>query len=278
MTDTPEEKPRPTPRPRPGATARPTPRPRVAGSRRDRDDAADTGPRTGRSTPTPAPRPRPAARKSASAPGATATATKSAASTARKGARAAARDARTADARSTRRVPRLVLALVALCLLAGAAAGFLFWQRLNPTTVDASVFSATESNVQDLYAFDYQDAEGSVERKLDALTGELRDQYETELDQGGILDTYQQVSATVRFEVVDVGLQQINEAQDAATLVVFGQQVLKTVNSGTQPAPEGSECQVTPDGAQSCTYTVQVDTIKVDGEWKINEVSLRTTS
>jgi hypothetical protein len=259
----------------------------VAGSRRDREDAEAAG-RPGRGTASP--RPRPAARKAtagSAAPGAkapasapTSSAPKAATTTE---ARSRRRSASGAPARGAaqvrrRRVPVLVLTLVVLCLLAGAAAGFLFWQRLNPTTVDASVFSATESNVQDLYAFDYQDAEGSVERKLDALTGELRQQYETELNQGGILDTYQQVSATVRFDVVDVGLQQINEAQDSATLVVFGQQVLQTVNSGTQPAPEGSECQVTPEGAQSCTYTVQVDTIKVDGEWKINEVSLRTTS
>ena len=32
----------------------------------------------------------------------------------------------------------------------------------------------------------------------------------------------------------------------------------KSVNTGEQAAPEGSECQVTPDGAQSCTQTVQM--------------------
>ena len=90
------------------------------------------------------------------------------------------------------------------------------------------------------------------------LTGDLRDQYEKDLTQGGIIDTYEQVSATTRYEVLDVGLQQVNEAQDTATLVVFGQYVVESVNSGTQPAPEGSECQVTPGGAQSCTQTVRV--------------------
>ena len=54
------------------------------------------------------------------------------------------------------------------------------------------------------------------------LTGDLRDQYENDLTQGGIIDTYEQVSATTSYEVLDVGLQQVNEAQDTATLVVFG--------------------------------------------------------
>jgi ABC-type glutathione transport system ATPase component len=46
--------------------------------------------------------------------------------------------------------------------------------------------------------------------------------------------------------------------QDNATVVVFGQYVVRSVTSGTQAAPEGSECTVTPEGAQSCTQTVQV--------------------
>src|SRR3954451_3171988 len=49
-------------------------------------------------------------------------------------------------------------------------------------------------------------------------------------------------------------------------------------NSGDHPAPEGSECQVTPDGGQSCTQTVQVCVLKVDGDWKISELTLLTTS
>ena len=48
------------------------------------------------------------------------------------------------------------------------------------------------------------------------------DQYEKDLGQGGIIDTYEQVSATTSYEVLDVGLQQVNDAQDTATLVVFG--------------------------------------------------------
>jgi hypothetical protein len=169
-----------------------------------------------------------------------------------------------------------VLAL--LCALAAAGAGVLLWQRLNPTYVDSSVFAATRNGVRALYAYDYRDSEGSVQGKLDVLTGDLRDQYEKDLGQGGIIDTYEQVSATTSYEVLDVGLQQVNDAQDTATLVVFGQYVVESVNSGDQPAPEGSECQVTPDGAQSCTQTVQVHVTKVKGDWKISELTLLTTS
>jgi hypothetical protein len=172
----------------------------------------------------------------------------------------------------------LVLVLALLCVLAAAGAGVLLWQRLSPGYVDSSVFSATRSGVQALYAYDYRDSKGSVQRKLDVLTGDLRDQYEQDLGQGGIIDTYEQVSATTSYEVLDVGLQQVNDAQDTATLVVFGQYVVQSVNTGDQAAPQGSECQVTPDGAQSCTQTVQVRITKVDGDWKIGELTLLTTS
>ena len=76
-------------------------------------------------------------------------------------------------------------------------------------------------------------------RKLAVLTGDLREQYEAELSQGGILDTYEQVSATTSYEVLDVGVQQVNEAQDTATVVVFGRYLTKSVTSGNGQAPEG---------------------------------------
>ena len=34
---------------------------------------------------------------------------------------------------------------------------------------------------------------------------------------------------------------------------------------------------MTADGAQSCTQTVQVHEIKVDGDWKISDLTLLTT-
>lgn len=255
MADTPDDRPRPTPRPRPGATARPTPRPRVAGSRRDREEtpeaparpAATARPATSRSE-------RPAAPRDA-AVAATATAT------------AGRRPSRT-----------LALVLALLCVAALAAGALLFRQRTNPEYVDPTIFSAARSGVQALYAYDYKDSDGSIRRKLGVLTGDLRDQYKKDLGQGGIIDTYKQVSATTSYQVLDVGLQQVNDAQDTATVVVFGEYVVKSVNTGEQPAPQGSECTVTADGAQSCTQTVQVRITKVKGDWKINELTLLTTS
>ena len=293
MTDTPDEqRPRPTPRPRPAPGPRPSPRPRVAGSRRDRDDeAAARAPR-----PAPAPRTEPtdsrepapkatarpvkgststtkAATKPATKPPATAASGKAA--TAMRGTRAAA----TADVpRARRRLPALALVLALLCVAAAAGVGLLLWQRLNPSSVNASIFTAAREGVEALYAYDYRDSEQSIENKLAVLTGDLRQQYETDLEQGGIIETYQQVSATTRYEVLDIGLKRVNDAQDTATLVVFGQYVVESVNSGDQEAPEGSECQVTPEGAQSCTQTVELRLLEVDGEWKISELTLRTTS
>jgi co-chaperonin GroES (HSP10) len=169
-----------------------------------------------------------------------------------------------------------VLAL--LCALTAAGAGVLLWQRIHPTYVDSSVFAATRSSIQALYAYDYRKSDESIDAKLAVLTGDLREQYENDLAQGGIVDTYEQVSATTSYEVLDVGLQQINEAQDAATLVVFGQYVVQSATSGQEQAPEGSECLVTAEGAQSCTQTVQVGVTRVDGQWKISELTLLTTS
>ncbi|MFD2090175.1 hypothetical protein [Blastococcus deserti] len=275
----PDDRPRPAPRPRPGAAGRPTPRPRVAGSRRDRDDPADAARTSAR--PAPGPRCAPAgADGDRVAVRSTATArprTARPAGTSSSGDRSAAGAIGSATS-ARRRLPALVLVLALLCVLAAAGAGLLLWQRLNPAYVDSSIFAAARSGIEAVYAYDYEDSEGSVEGKLAVLTGELRDQYERDLSEGGIIDTYEQVSATTRYEVLDVGLQQVNEAQDTATLVVFGQYVVESVNSGTQPAPEGSECQVTPGGAQSCTQTVRVSLVDVDGDWKISELTLLTTS
>jgi hypothetical protein len=172
----------------------------------------------------------------------------------------------------------LPLLLAVLCLLALTGGGWLLWERSHPGSVDPTLFSAARSGVEALYAYDYQDSEGSVQRKLDVLTGDLQEQYRQDLSSGGIIDTYEQVSATTSYEVAEVGLQQVNESQDQATVVVFGQYVVRSVNSGTQQAPSGSECTVTDDGAQACTQTVQVTLTQVDGDWKISELTLLTTS
>jgi hypothetical protein len=168
--------------------------------------------------------------------------------------------------------------LAVLCVLAAAGGGWLLWQRQHPAYVDPSLFSAARSGVEALYAYDYTDSEGSVQRKLDVLTGDLQDQYRKDLSTGGIIDTYEQVSATTSYDVAEVGLQQVNESQDQATVVVFGQYVVESVNTGSTEAPAGSECTVTDDGAQACTQTVQVTLTRVDGDWKISELTLLTSS
>jgi hypothetical protein len=174
-------------------------------------------------------------------------------------------------------VAAVVAVLAVLCLLAAAGTGVLLWQRLHPSSVDPTVFTAARSEVQALYAFDYKDANGSIARKLDVLTGSLRDEYKKDL-QGAVIDTYKQVSATTSYSVLDVGLQQINDAQNAATLVVFGQYVVKSVNTASQKAPTGSECQATADGGQSCTQTLKLDLVKVSKAWKIKGVTVITSS
>ncbi|MGY1776464.1 hypothetical protein ACI8AV_11430 [Geodermatophilus sp. SYSU D00804] len=257
MSETPGERPRPTPRPR-ADRPRPSPRPRVAGSRRDREEARAQAPEASvTEVPAEAPARHGARRARAERPARTRTVPEP-------------------SSRRRRRLP-LVAVLTVLCVLAAGLVGLLAWQRLDPAHVSPSVFAAAREDVQALYAYDYRDSEGSVQRKLDVLTGDLRDQYEQDLSQGGIVDTYEQVSATTRYEVLDVGLQQVSDDQDSATVVVFGQYVVESVNSGTQPAPEGSECTVTPEGAQSCTQTVQVQLARVDGDWRISDLTLLTT-
>lgn len=310
MTDTPDTpdgaaprpRPRPTPRPRAGG-GRPSPRPRVAGSRRADDDAPGapgTAPATtpaepagGAGAPTrrrPAPRSRTA--EAAPLPGAgpraatrtTGTpsrATEQAPGEERTGRRRRSRPARAdraAAAPTGGRSRVLAVVLAALCVLTAAGGGWLLWQRTHPTSVDPAIFDAARRGVEAVYGYDYRDSDGSVQRKLDALTGDLRDQYEADLSSGGIIDTYEQVSATTSYDVVEVGLQQVNRSQDQATLVVFGQYVVQSVNSGTQTAPPGSECTVTDDGAQSCTQTVRVTVLETDDGWKISELTLLTSS
>ena len=68
----------------------------------------------------------------------------------------------------------------------------------------------------------------------------------------------------------------MNDAQDAATLVVFGDYVTTSVTSGSQAPPPGSACEVTPEGAQSCRQILRVHVLRVDGDWKIDEVTVLT--
>jgi hypothetical protein len=176
--------------------------------------------------------------------------------------------------RTGRRLSALALVLALLCALTAAGAGFLLWQRLKPSHVDPSVLTAGRSGVEALFAYDYRDSEGSVRGKLDVLTGDLRDQYAKDLETGGIIDTYEQVSATTRYEIDDIGLKRINDAQDSATVLVFGSYVIESVTSGEQEAPEGSACEVTAEGAQACTQILRLEVVDDDGEWKIEDYAV----
>jgi hypothetical protein len=280
MTETPDDRPRPTPRsrptpaPRPAATGRPSPRPRVAGSRREREEAAARA-----AAETTAAAPSNTTRTDPSGPDAGPAGQPGSTAATGTGRRSRPRPpSRRERGTARRRFPALLALLAVLCLAAAAGVGYLVWQRMNPAYVDDGIFDAARSSVEDLYAYDYQDSEGSLDRKLAVLTGDLRDTYEAELSQGGILDTYEQVSATTSYEVLDVGLQQVNEAQDTATVVVFGRYLTKSVTSANGEAPPGSECEVTPEGGQSCVQTVQMRMVQVDGDWKISELTQLTTS
>lgn len=250
MSENPENRPRPTPRTRGSGQVRPSPRPRVAGSRREREEGV------------------PAA-------GATSAATQPAAP-----AEASARRVRGASTGTTdtprRETPVLALVLALLCLIAAAGSGLLLWQRLNPSSVNTEVFTAARTGVEALYFYDYEDSEGSIERKLDATTGALREQQE-QTWQGAIVDQYEQASAKGRYEVTDVALQQVNDAQYTATLVVFGQLVVESATTGSQPAPEGSECQAT-EGTSTCIYTLRVTVADTDGGWKLSDAVVLSTT
>ncbi|MGY1742383.1 MULTISPECIES: hypothetical protein [unclassified Blastococcus] len=171
-----------------------------------------------------------------------------------------------------------MVTLSVLCLLAaGAAVGLylLLWTQ-GRDFVDPDIIDAAEENVRAVYAYDYRDSDGSVAGQLAVLTGDLRSQYEAEAE-GALIDTYEQVSATIRYDVRDVAVQQVDDEQDEATLVVFGQLVAKSVTTGTEPAPEGSECVVTPEGEQSCVRTVQIRMVQVEDDWRISELTVLTT-
>ena len=48
------------------------------------------------------------------------------------------------------------------------------------------------------------------------------------------------------------------------------------VTASREPAEQ--ECQVTPEGAQSCVQTLQARTVRIDAEWRIEELTVLTSS
>ena len=198
MTETPDERPRPTPapparRPAPG----PTPRARVAGSRRDRDDDAPATERTPRTTGRT--RPRPAHRRGRPAPRPAPRAPRPRRRPPGRAARRAGDARGAAVPRARRRRPlgaRRSWLLAVLCLLAAAGGSACLAAAAPALRRPRRSSPRPAASVQALYAFDYKDADASIKRKLAVLTGDLRDQYKKDLSQGGIIDTYKQVSAT----------------------------------------------------------------------------------
>lgn len=69
-----------------------------------------------------------------------------------------------------------------------------------------------------------------------------------------------------------------DEEQTEAVVVAYGTKVTKSVNSGQQAPPAGSECAVTEDGADACVLTQQLALHNVDGTWLVSAVSTITTT
>ena len=61
-------------------------------------------------------------------------------------------------------------------------------------------------------------------------------------------------------------------------MAVLGRYAVESGDGGARAPPQGSECTVTPEGAQSCTQTVQVAMTQVDGDWRTSDLTLPTTS
>ena len=127
--------------------------------------------------------------------------------------------------------------LALLCLGTAAGAGLLLWQRLNPSYVDTSVSPPPAAASRRSTPTTTRTPRAAWSGSSPCSPADLREQYEADLSQGGILDTYEQVSATTSYEVLDVGLQQVNEAQDTATLVVFGKYVVEVGRTAASSRP-----------------------------------------
>ena len=283
MSETPEDRPRPTPRPRPGAAgARPTSRPRVAGSRRDRDADAPAprhhgrrphrhdvaGRRVGRLR-----------RRAAGGDRRRDPPPAGAAPAARRSRPPRPWPPRPAASGAAAARPRPGGAVRAGRRRRWAAAA----PAAGPPSVRALVFTAARTGVQDLYAYSTTRTPGkSIHRKLAVLTGAAA----RPVPGAAVAGRHRRhLPAGLRDDQLRrrgrLGLVQVNDFQDAASVVVLllVQRPRRNGYSGTQAAPQGSECTVTSDAGRSparipssCTQA------KVDGRWKIDDLSLKTTS
>ena len=175
-------------------------------------------------------------------------------------------------------VSLVLVVLAVLTLLAATAVTVLIVERVTtPPRLDPELLPAAEDAYSAMYSFDYTEPEASVEATLAVLTGELREQFQADLD-AQVVPSYLEVSATTRVDNITVGLQSINDEQIEAVVVAYGTFVVKSTVSGQQGTPEGSECAVTPDGAEACVQTLQLNLEKVDGIWLVSAVTTITTA
>lgn len=176
------------------------------------------------------------------------------------------------------RVSLVLVVLSVLTVLAAVAVTLLVVQRVNtPPGLDPELLPAAADAYSAMYTFDYTDPDGSTAASLAVLTGDLRTQFEQDLNDQ-VVQSYLDVSATTRVDNITVGLQAINDEQTQAVVIAYGTFVVKSVNSGQQASPAGSECAVTDDGADACVQTLQLNLDKVDGTWLVSAVTTLTTS
>ncbi len=164
-----------------------------------------------------------------------------------------------------------------LVVLAAVAVTLLVIERItSPARLDPELLPAAKAAYSAMYSFDYTDPDASVADTLAVLTGDLRAQFKDDLA-ADVVPAYLQVSATTRVDNIRVGLQDVNDEQTQAVVIAYGTFVVKSVNSGQQAAPQGSECAVTDDGADACVQTLRLNLELVDRTWLVSAVTTLTT-
>ena len=177
-----------------------------------------------------------------------------------------------------RRVNLALSVLSLLAVVAAVAVTLLVIERVTtPPRLDPDLLPAAEAAYSAMYSFDSTDADASVADTLAVLTGDLRAQFEDDLA-ADVVPAYLEVSATTRVDNIRVGLQDVNDEQTEAVVVAYGMFVVKSVNSGQEAAPAGSECAVTDDGADACVQTLRLNLELVDGTWLVSAVTTLTTA
>ena len=157
-------------------------------------------------------------------------------------------------------VPALALVLALLCLAAAAGGGLPALAAAEPHLRGlVDLRRRPRRRARRSTPTTTRTPRAASQGKLDVLTGDLREQYEEDLGAG----------RDHRHLRAGVGDDQLRGARRRAAAGQRGpghrhprrlRAVRRRVGEQRRPGrrPEGSECQVTPEGAQSCTQTVQV--------------------